>query len=66
MKLQKITAGFVIQTFNTESQLWESQEFVPGEDEQYETEFGDPIDEVDFENRKLTQEDLLFTMVQPN
>lgn len=49
MKLQKITAGFVIQTFNTESQLWESQEFVPGEDEQYETEFGDPIDEVDFE-----------------
>ena len=43
MKLKKITHGFVVQTFDTEKGEWVSQEFVAGDDTEYETEIGNPL-----------------------
>ncbi len=36
MKINKITTGFVIQTYDTESQKWLGQEFVAGDQSDYE------------------------------
>jgi hypothetical protein len=36
MKINKITTGFVIQTYDTELQKWTGQEFVAGTETDYE------------------------------
>lgn len=65
MVISKITTGFVIQNFDTELQAWVSQEFVAGDEVDYEVD-GDPINEADFEDRVLTGQFYLpFDMVQP-
>jgi len=64
MLVNKITSGFVIQVFDTELQRFISQEFVAGEDCQYEDEDGVSVSsevlEVDGEEAYLP-----FDMVQP-
>jgi hypothetical protein len=36
MKINKITCGFVVQTYDTELQKWTEQEFVAGDQSEYE------------------------------
>mgnify|MGYP003343097949 CR=1 FL=1 len=64
MKINKITTGFVIQTFDTEKNEWVSQEFVAGDTVDYETEHGEVIDSGHsfFENEPY----LPFDMVKPD
>jgi hypothetical protein len=69
MKIKKITVGFVIQTWDAETGKFESQEFIAGDEFNYEDENGEMID-VDEEN-PLWGEDFLakypyrsFEMVQ--
>ena len=64
MLVNKVTTGFVIQVFDTELKRFVSQEFVAGDDCQYEDKDGDPVD------RKALEVDgkeayLPFDMVQP-
>lgn len=58
MKIQKITYGFVVQTFDTETQKFTSQEFIAGDQVEWEDENGDPVED---------QPDsyLEFEMIQP-
>jgi hypothetical protein len=44
MLLNKITTGFVIQTFDTEKKKFVSQEFVAGDQVDIEDKNGDPVD----------------------
>jgi hypothetical protein len=62
MKIRKITTGFVVQTFNSEVGNWVNQEFVAGDQVDYEDENGDPVNDKD--NPALNQY-LTFNMVQP-
>jgi len=63
MNVNKITVGFVIQSFNDIGDCT-SQEFIAGDQVDYETEDGDPIN---VENMPLSgQEYFPLTMVQPN
>jgi hypothetical protein len=66
MIIQKITTGFVIQSFDTDIQAWINQEFVAGDECDYEIN-GDPINVRDFLNRVIdnTEPYLPFDMVQP-
>ena len=66
MLINKITHGFVVQVFNTDSQQWDSQEFIAGECE-FETEDGCPINVSDFMDRVLSRKEpyLPFEMKQP-
>lgn len=48
MIINKITVGFVIQKFDTESGKCVSQEFVAGDEVSYETESGEHLDDDDF------------------
>lgn len=66
MVINKITVGWVTQTFDTDKQEWISQEFLAGDQVDYETEDGDPINYTDFENRIIGNEPYLpFEMKQP-
>lgn len=67
MIINKITIGFVTQSFDTDKQAWVSQEFVAGDQVDYETGDGDPINVADFEDRVLGKQEpyLPFDMVQP-
>jgi hypothetical protein len=47
MKINKITHGFVIQTWDTELNRWISQEFVAGEPVAYEDRAGNPVNAAD-------------------
>ena len=58
MKFRKITTGFVIQ--NYEDGKCVSQEFVAGDEVEYEDETGDPVDFPDY-----SEEYQPFDMVQP-
>ena len=58
MKARKITSGFVFQEYCTESRQWISQEFVAGDDVQWEDENGEYID-------SLQTSYLPFVMIQP-
>jgi hypothetical protein len=60
MIVNKITAGFVTQAFNTETNEFVSQEFISGDDVQYEDEFGEPVDDSEADENYLP-----FDMVQP-
>ena len=65
MIINKITTGFVIQSFDTEKQAWVSQEFVAGDEVDYEVD-GLPINSQDFEDRVINGNIYLqFNMVQP-
>jgi hypothetical protein len=44
MIINKITTGYVIQQFDTEKQKFVSQEFVAGDEVDWETEVGQPVD----------------------
>ena len=64
MIVKKITTGFVVQTFDTETKKFLSQDFVAGDECDYENEDGDAVDsnllEVNDEEVYLP-----FDMVQP-
>jgi hypothetical protein len=57
MELRKITYGFVIQKWDAETGKFLGQEFVAGDQVDYENELGEPIDELEPEYRQ-------FDMVQ--
>ena len=44
MRINKITVGYVSQTFDTDLGRFVSQEFVAGDQVDYEDEDGDPVD----------------------
>lgn len=44
MIVNKITNGYVIQQFDTDTQKFISQEFIAGDDHTYESEDGDFVD----------------------
>lgn len=58
--IRKITYGWVSQNWNESTGQWESQEFVAGDQVEYENEMGDSVDPPDNETY------LPFDMVQPN
>ena len=60
MLVNKITAGFVIQVFDTELRRFVSQQFVAGDDVAYEDKNGDPVDWREGEDAYQP-----FDMVQP-
>ena len=66
MIIQKITAGFVIQDFDTDKQAFVAQEFVGGDEVTYEVEAHE-INETDFLARVVGKEPYLpFEMKQPH
>jgi len=60
MKIQKITPGFVVQTYDTKTGRCVEQSFVGGDDATYENENGDAVDWREEENACQP-----FDMVQP-
>ena len=62
MNFKKITVGFVIQTFNDVGECID-QEFIAGDEVDYETEDGDPINEMDMPLGGNEYQS--FDMVQP-
>jgi hypothetical protein len=66
MRIKKVTEGYVIQVFNTETQRYESQEFVPcGLRAYYDA---DTLASADLSGMQLadgTEPYLPFDMVQP-
>ncbi len=42
--IKKITTGFVIQEYDTEKKEFVSQEFIAGEQVDFEDQWGDPVD----------------------
>jgi len=67
MKISKITPGFVIQVFDTDSQTFTKQNFVAGDQVDYENEGdGSSINHEDFLKLVSVPEPYLsFNMVQP-
>jgi len=65
MLINKITVGFVIQTFDTNTRKYTNQEFIASDDVQYEQD-GDPVDAKLMEDDDGTEPCLPFTMQQPN
>lgn len=61
MIINKITYGYVVQAFDTEKNQFVSQAFYAGDQVEYETEIGDPIDSEELEEKYLP-----FDMVQPD
>src|ERR1039457_6985743 len=47
MRINKITTGFVVQTWDTELKKWISQEFVAGDETNYEKAGGDARDPIE-------------------
>lgn len=65
MLLRKVTVGFVVQTFDTEKQEFVSQEFVAGDQCDYENEDGEPVDRELFASPDGVEDYLPYDMVQP-
>lgn len=67
MKIQKITPGYVVQIFDTDTKRYVSQEFVAGSDVDYDNMQGEPVDpmEVEMQEDDGTEPYLPFNMVQP-
>lgn len=63
MIVQKITTGFVVQTFDTEKRKFIGQEFVAGDQVELEVN-GESIDSSEVEG--LDETYLSFDMLQPN
>ena len=57
--LSKITVGFVVQVWNEETNKWVSQNFVAGDEVNWENEAGEPVDVPECDPY------LPFDMVQP-
>jgi hypothetical protein len=67
MRVNKITTGFVIQTYDTDTKEWISQEFVAGTAVDYENqETGEPLAHNDMAYDAVFDEYLYFRMVQPS
>jgi hypothetical protein len=62
MIINKITTGFVVQQYDTDLQTWISQEFVAGDQCDYENEDGDPVPSDEMGDPEPY---LPFEMVQP-
>ena len=62
MLINKITTGYVVQKYNTETGKCESQEFVAGDECEYETEDGDNFNVDDSETELEYQP---YEMIQP-
>ena len=60
MKIQKITPGFVVQTYDTKTGRCIEQSFIAGEDTSYEDQNGDAVDWREEEDACQP-----FEMVQP-
>lgn len=58
MIVHKITTGFVIQKFDTKTRQFIGQEFIAGDQVEFENEDGDPVESFD--------EYLPFDMKQPS
>ena len=58
MIVNKVTTGFVIQKFDTETRQFVSQEFIAGDQVDFENERGEPVESCD--------EYLPFDMKQPS
>ena len=70
MIINKITTGFVIQQFDTDKKVYINQEFIAGDDVNYETVDGNPMDDDEMETFNfgpLAEEEpyLPFEMIQP-
>lgn len=67
MIINQITAGYVIQSFDTDKNQWVSQEFVAGDIVEFENDNGEHIDQTDFEERIMDTKNSApsFKMVQP-
>lgn len=58
MIIDKVTVGFVVQKYDTETDKFISQDFIAGDEVSYEDEMGEPVEVGDFPY-------LPFDMVQP-
>jgi hypothetical protein len=58
MIVNKITTGFVIQRFDTETRQFVAQEFIAGDQVDFENEYSEPVESFD--------EYLPFEMKQPS
>lgn len=68
MKLNKVTTGFVIQTYDTRKKRFVSQEFVAGDQVDYENRYGEAVDCNLFctgRGKKRKEAYLPFDMIQP-
>jgi len=64
MVIKKITIGFVVQVWDTTGKRWVSQEFVAGDQVDYEDEWGDTTDPDKMSEG--TEPYLPFHMIQPS
>lgn len=63
MKVYKVTDGYVVQVFDTDTKKWVDQEFVCGDDVQLQDERRNPIDA---DTQEIMADQYLpFTMIQP-
>ena len=65
MLIRKITTGFVIQTFDTETKQFTNQEFIAADQVEVEDVNGNPLDEAGNDIPAEFDEYLPFEMVQP-
>jgi len=66
MLISKVTSGFVVQSFDTETRKFTDQRFVAGDDVKWEKENGDPINENEVHwKREVDEPYLPFDMIQP-
>lgn len=66
MIINKITTGFVIQSFDTNTQKFTEQRFVAGDEVIWEKENGDSLNENEVHWKKEVDEPYLpFDMIQP-
>ena len=70
MIIKKITVGFVTQTFDTVKMEYTHQNFTAGDQVDYETEDGTPLDQIEAAEYGMEYDDgsepyLPFDMVQP-
>lgn len=66
MILKKITTGFVIQDYDTDLGKFVNQEFIAGDEVEYEDEYGEVLDENDEELEDFFDAYLSFEMKQPD
>ena len=70
MKINKITTGFVVQTFDTVKMEYVSQNFTAGDQVDYEDTQGNPLDKIEAAEMGMEHDDgsepyLPFNMIQP-
>ena len=65
MILHKITEGFVIQKYDTVKKSWIGQDFVAGDEVEWEDSTGTPYNALDDEVEDAADDYLSFEMLQP-